>query len=262
MAEKRGDLTWFDGIQGSYTAKRLKDWNKNQPAGRWRKINQTKIRYTYINQKWTYDNKTSMTIKHICPFGMVKFVSKLLTEERNRNKFNVLPVSVRDELKLNKDEYDGKLMEVECTNVGDKGFEKFYLLSCQVCLKGPKYRELVTKHQSLLPDDKIESVIEHWDDIIAVDLKAAWFSDFCGCIVPNKPDVVAGPNNRRFILRPCDHANKHHIKSGASSSTVSSKSVQKRPLDQTNSTLFSDSNGQLRTDKQTTLTGVNQSGIS
>lgn len=31
MAEKRGDLTGFDGIQGSHTAKRLKDWGKNQP---------------------------------------------------------------------------------------------------------------------------------------------------------------------------------------------------------------------------------------
>ena len=34
MAEKRGDLTGFDGIQGSHTAKRLRDWGKNQPATR------------------------------------------------------------------------------------------------------------------------------------------------------------------------------------------------------------------------------------
>ena len=77
----------------------------------------------------------------------------------------------------------------------------------------------------------------------------------------NEVDVVAGPNNRRFILRPCDHANKHHDKSSSSTTSTKSSAVQKRPLKQNNSTLICDGSGQLRTDKQTTLTGVNhQSG--
>ena len=264
MAEnKRGDLTGFDGIKGSYTAKRIKNWNQNQPAGRWRKINQRKIRYTYIKQKWTYDNKASMTIKHICPYGMVKFVTKLMTEERNRNQFHVLPNAVREELKLTKTTYNSTLMQVECSNDGDKGYDNFYLMSCQMCQKGTKYQELVAKHQTLLPNDKIESLLDRWDEIIAVDPKAGWFSDFCGCVIPNQVDVVAGPNNRRFILRPCDHANKYHKSTtGTSSSTSSSSTVQKRPLESPNNNtiLIGNSKGQLQTDKQTTVTGVNQSG--
>ena len=70
---KRGALTGFDGIKGNMTAKRVKDWNKNPPAGRWRAIKQTKIKYTYVLQTWKYDDNIHI-IKHMCPFGMVKFV--------------------------------------------------------------------------------------------------------------------------------------------------------------------------------------------
>ena len=37
---KRGEVSGFDGIRGSETAKRIQNWNKNQPSGKWRKIEQ------------------------------------------------------------------------------------------------------------------------------------------------------------------------------------------------------------------------------
>ena len=36
--------------------------------------------------------------------------------------------------------------------------------------------------------------------------------DILGCVLPHELDLVAGPNARRFILRPIEHANKCHAK--------------------------------------------------
>lgn len=46
--------------------------------------------------------------------------------------------------------------------------------------------------------------------------------DLCGTLLPNGTDIHAGPNSRRFILRPIEHWNKHHknIDTASSSSTL------------------------------------------
>ena len=44
---KRGIVNGFDGITENETAKRIKNWIKNQPSGRWRSIKQIRIKYTY-----------------------------------------------------------------------------------------------------------------------------------------------------------------------------------------------------------------------
>ena len=33
----------------------------------------------------------------------------------------------------------------------------------------------------------------------------------CGCVLPNGPDIKAGPDSRRYIKQPCDHASKYHF---------------------------------------------------
>ena len=66
---KRGTVTGFDGVRGSNTTKRIHLWDKNQPSGRWRRVELVKVRYTYIKQTWTHQDKT-FTKTHIWPYGM------------------------------------------------------------------------------------------------------------------------------------------------------------------------------------------------
>ena len=54
---KRGTENGFHGITRKETAKRIKNWNKNQPSGRWRSIKQIR-KYTYVLQTWYYEEKT------------------------------------------------------------------------------------------------------------------------------------------------------------------------------------------------------------
>ena len=52
--------------------------------------------------------------------------------------------------------------------------------------------------------------MQNWDKLVAHDASLALDLDFCGTILPNEPHVIAGPNNRRFILRPCENSSKYH----------------------------------------------------
>ena len=72
---KRGIVNGFDGITGKETAKRIKNWNKNQPSGRWRPIKQIRIKYTCILQTWYYEEKT-YTQNLICPLGYGEIYEK------------------------------------------------------------------------------------------------------------------------------------------------------------------------------------------
>ena len=101
---KRGIVNGFDGITGKKTAKHIKNWNKNQPSGRWRSIKQIRIKYTYNLQTWYYEEKT-YTQKFICPLGMVKhmkkyskirscFIALMSFQMLSKNLFNLLLVLI------------------------------------------------------------------------------------------------------------------------------------------------------------------------
>ena len=130
---KRGAVTGFDGITGTATASRLKSWEKNQPAGRWRKVCQVKIEYTYIHQTWHHLEKEFTRIQ-ICPWGMKTYISKLLQEEKVCNK-QAIPLDVREGLGLVTDAFDANDIKVTCKDDGNKGYKKFYLLYCDKCKK-------------------------------------------------------------------------------------------------------------------------------
>ena len=44
-------------LMESQERKQIKNWNKNQPSGRWRSIKQIR-KYTYVLQTWYYEEKT------------------------------------------------------------------------------------------------------------------------------------------------------------------------------------------------------------
>ena len=207
--DKRGKINGFDGIQGVETAKRMQQWNKNQPSGRWRRVKQIKVKYTHVIQTWYHFSKT-FERKSICPFGMRTFVKKLMAEERTSNKV-AIPMEVKEGLQLTDSNFDPADVKVTCEDEGDKGFGTFYVLYCDKCTSEKVPTDFVKRHSAHLPENPtITDLQDHWDEIVAADPHAAWCADVCGCLIPNEPSTLAGPNARRFILRPIDHANKHH----------------------------------------------------
>ena len=130
---KRGEVSGFDGVQGSATSKRIKSWNKNQPSGRWRKIKRFKLKYTILNQTWYFQEK-SFTKKHISPFGMKEFLKDLFSKERNTNKKGI-PVDVKSQLGLDKEENFSKDdIKIVTEDEGDKGYDNFMVLYCEKCV--------------------------------------------------------------------------------------------------------------------------------
>ena len=96
---------------------------------------------------------------------------------------------------------------------------------------------------------------EHWDKIIQEDKSPHWVADFCGCILPNQDDVLAGPNARRFILRPCDHSTKHH------KTDLTTLPTRKRPAEQSAGAenTLGGRDGVLKTKLSCTSTAIDQS---
>ena len=107
---KRGIVNGFDGIAGKETAKRIKNWNKNQPSARCRSVKQIRIKYTYIVERWHYEEKT-YTQKFICPLGMVNiwkkyskirscFIALMSFQMLSKKLFHLLLVLITTMLKI------------------------------------------------------------------------------------------------------------------------------------------------------------------
>ena len=176
--EKRGEVTAFDGIRGTETAERIKNWNKNQPSGQWRKLEQVKVNYTYIVQTWTHLDK-EYTRKHISPYGMKTFVTKLLEQRRNTNKRSI-PNDVREALELGADsDFDQNDIKLTCSDEGDEGMGTFYLLFCSKCQE-VKPSLLVKRFPSILPTlPSIKDIQDSWDQMIAEDPSIKKEVDIC-----------------------------------------------------------------------------------
>ena len=65
--------------------------------------------------------------------------------------------------------------------------------------------------------------MSYWDEIEINHIKITDLKEVCGTILPNETDIIAGLNNRKFILRPMDHSKMKHYQMLAqgSSSTLS-----------------------------------------
>ena len=65
------------------------------------------------------------------------------------------------------------------------------------------------KYKDKLPaKPTVVDVMDNWDNLgIPVYLKD---SELCGCLIPFEAHVNAGPNSRKFILWPTDHAQRCH----------------------------------------------------
>ena len=101
-------------MESHETAKHIKNWNKNQPSGRWRLIKQIRIKYTYTLQAWYYEEKT-YTQKLICPLGMVKYMKKVLKDQKLFHCFNVFPNAVKEAFSFTTSaDYEHDKLKIQC----------------------------------------------------------------------------------------------------------------------------------------------------
>ena len=70
----------------------------------------------------------------------------------------------------------------------------------------------IEEFKDLLPrNPTIEDVMSNWDTIKEKKkfLKSQYHKAITGCLLPNQPDVIAGPNVNHFIVRPAVHVKVH-----------------------------------------------------
>ena len=140
---------------------------------------------------------------------MVKYMEKVLKDHKLFHRFNVFPIPVKEAFSFTTSaDYNHEQLKIQCEDEGDKGYDNFYILFCSTCSKG-KYSDFIKKFKDHLPENwKTEDIQEHWDQLVTVDDTVAQDHDCSGCIIPNDPSVIEGPNNRRFILCPVEYADK------------------------------------------------------
>ena len=114
-------------------------------------------------------------------------------------------------------------MSVQCTNTGNQGFGTFNWLYCTYCINHFLLTALETYKNYLPQSAKVEDLMSHWDEIETNHKKIIDWKEVGGTVLTNEPDIIAGPNNRKFILRSVDHSKmKHYQMPPQGNSTLSS----------------------------------------
>ena len=157
------------------------------------------------------DEVPESTQKFIASFGMVQHVEELVKQEKCQHNYQVLPNDVREAFPLIlKETYNSSGMSIQCTNAGDQGFGTFYWLYWTYCINHFLPTTLETYKSYLTESAKVEDLIYHWDEIEINHKKIIDWKEVFGTALPNEPDVIAGPNICKFILRPVDHSKMKH----------------------------------------------------
>ena len=149
-------------------------------------------------------------------------MEELVKQERCRHNYQVLPNDVKETFPLiSKETYNSSAMYVQCTNTRDQGLGTFYLLYCTYCINHFLLTVLKT-YKSYLPESaEVEDLMSHWDEIEVNDKKIIDWKKICGIVFPSEPDIIAVPNNHKFILRPVDHSKMKHYQMLAQGSSSS-----------------------------------------
>ena len=195
-------------MKGEMTAKRIKLWTKNTVECNWRTVHIEKICYTLIHLTFTHGVK-SFEQTFISAFGMMEVVKKRKLDSRGKSVRNSLPDGVADAMVL-PENFDLKEITIEVTDDGNLRFMKLYVIACKKCHMSETdfMQYFVSKYKALLPEDpKLADIMDNWDKIIAKHSGEMKHLDILGCILPYQTHIFASPNQRKFIIRPVEHAN-------------------------------------------------------
>ena len=173
-------------------------------GGKWKEIQKIKIAHTILIRDWSY-NEQNYREWFICPVGMIDAFSKRLAVKSGYANANVLSPDLKSVLHISEGTYNKEEMNVKVSNIGNLGVKEYYHISCKVCKKDI-IPHLLHQYRSALPQNPTHvDLINNWDRL---KVKSS-LMDLAGCFIPLEEHVNAGPNGRRFIVRPCEHPPFH-----------------------------------------------------
>ena len=192
---------------------RIDAMSRLPPQGNWRQFGELKIEITVLEQSWRYtpegdENMKEYKVSMLCPWGMIHTMTKKQSSKKCYSSFNVLPEAVRSALGVTKETYNKEKMKVEVSNRGNLGLKSFNRIFCSICEFEvvPQLIEKYVKSNKLRKEATIADLIDNFDKIgMTADT-----SDVVGCFIPLEESVMAGPNGRRFIIRPTEHVSTCH----------------------------------------------------
>ena len=211
MAKETNKRRSYDGYSKQNIDEQVQLINRYQPAGKWRRVElrTPKIVMTTLLQKWQLEDEEIAVVKHLCPWGVKDTYSKLLSDDKCKEK-GFQPKVVQDFFKSpTAPKYEKGKIKITVTNTGPAPSQQYYHVFCRICESDPELLPaLLRKHKDSLgekPD--VFSLIDHFDSLKIPSDKI----DFIGCFLPHDPSVCAGPSPRRFLRECSEHVSASHI---------------------------------------------------
>ena len=185
--------------------------NRHPPKGQWRRaeLRSTNMVMTTLLQKWEFDNHEIAVVKHLCPWGAKDTYSSMLVKNKCKEK-GFQPKVVQDYFANPENpKYDKSKVKLSVANTGPAAPRQYYHVFCRTCETDPELMPaLLRKHADTLgPKPNVFSLANNYDSLkISED-----HLDFIGCFLPYDPEVLAGPNHRRFLRECAEHVTAAHI---------------------------------------------------
>ena len=221
-----------DGFGPKTTPNKIKFMKSRTESGSWRHFQKIKVAHTLIYKDWQYDSAEFRELI-LVPFGMVNSLLLLHNNLKKICDWKSLKQSIKDELGLDANTYDKSKLKLTSGHMGNLGEIEFDHVVCSKCIK-TVLPIVLEKYKHKLPQSSdIKELMCNWD---AINVSSIYF-DVVGCLLPNEEHVQAGPNARRFIVRPTEH-NLHDkivLKNNPSGSNPSSESSTLSSLPPTSS---------------------------
>ena len=158
------------------------------------------------------------------PFGMVKTISSISSNENCYNPFNVLPEQVKSELNFTNKTFNKEFVSLDVSYEGSKSYTEFNYICCTYSTQN-KLPKVLNQNKDKLPvKSKTENLLQEWNKIKLPNSML----DLCGCLLPNQVHIKSAPNARCFIVRPSEHALSCHMPTESSKSSTSAKPPTKQ----------------------------------
>ena len=191
--KKRNELTGFGGNENE---NRISNMKKRHEGGKWRVFQKMEIEHTIMTKDWELNGKTFREL-FLCPFGMVETCVKIHSNQRN-TVYNCIRGEIKDALAI-KEDFNRNELKVSVSHMGNLGMKNFDHIFCRLCVDN--VLPAIRSRYNLDTNSELKDIITNWDknNISSKDI------DLAGCFLPYEPHISAGPNGRRFIVRPEDH---------------------------------------------------------
>ena len=149
MAKETNKRRSYDGYSKQNIDEQVQLINRYQPAGKWRRVElrTPKIVMTTLLQKWQWEDEEIAVVKHLCPWGVKDTYSKLLSDDKCKEK-GFQPKVIQDFFKSpTAPKYEKGKIKITVTNTGPAPSQQYYHVFCRICESDPELLPaLLRKH--------------------------------------------------------------------------------------------------------------------